>query len=127
MLQNKKEHPNVKSKLQPLNKNRKRYVFRQLIGSSPELATFVKPNRYGDESVDFAKPDAVKALNIALLIHHYELKYLDIPPAGAALRLVSCFAKAKEKTLSAVRSNWEPLAIWEKVAAIEFQLPFSDF
>jgi len=75
----KKEHPKVKSKLHPRNKNRERYDFKQLIGSSPELAQYVKPNIYGDESVDFANPDAVKALNKALLIHHYDLKYWDIP------------------------------------------------
>jgi len=75
----KKEHPKVKSKLHPRNKNRERYDFKQLIGSSPELAPYVKPNIYGDESVDFANPDAVKALNKALLIHHYGLKYWDIP------------------------------------------------
>jgi len=75
----KKEHPKVKSKLHPRNKNRERYDFKQLIGSSPELAQYVKPNIYGDESVDFANPDAVKALNKALLIHHYGLKYWDIP------------------------------------------------
>ena len=74
-----KEHPKVKSKLHPRNKNRERYNFIQLIESSPELAVFVKPNIYGDESVDFANPDAVKALNKALLIHHYGLNYWDIP------------------------------------------------
>jgi 23S rRNA (adenine1618-N6)-methyltransferase len=62
MLQNKKEHQKVKSELHPCNKNRGRYDFAQLIGSSPELAQYVKPNKYGDESVDFANPDAVKAL-----------------------------------------------------------------
>jgi 23S rRNA (adenine1618-N6)-methyltransferase len=75
----KKEHPKVKSKLHPRNKNRERYDFKQLIGSSSELAPYVKPNIYGDESVDFANPDAVKALNKALLIYHYGLKYWDIP------------------------------------------------
>jgi 23S rRNA (adenine1618-N6)-methyltransferase len=75
----KKEHPKVKSKLHPRNKNRERYDFRQLISSLPELKSFVKTNIYGDESVDFANPDAVKALNKALLIHHYGLKYWDIP------------------------------------------------
>jgi len=75
----KKEHPKVKSKLHPRNKNRERYDFSKLIESSPELTPFVKPNIYGDESVDFANPDAVKVLNKALLIHHYGLKYWDIP------------------------------------------------
>ena len=75
----KKEHPKVKLKLHPRNKNRERYDFKQLIGSSPELAPYVKPNIYGDESVDFANPDVVKALNKALLIYHYGLKYWGIP------------------------------------------------
>ena len=75
----KKEHPKVKSKLHPRNKNRERYDFKQLIRSYSELAAFVKPNVYGDESVDFASPDAVKALNKALLIHHYGLSYWNIP------------------------------------------------
>jgi 23S rRNA (adenine1618-N6)-methyltransferase len=80
MVQHKKEHPKIKTELHPKNKNRERYDFRQLIGSSPELALFVKPNIYGDESVDFANPDAVKALNKALLIHHYGITNWDIPP-----------------------------------------------
>ena len=75
----KKEHPEIKSKLHPRNKNRERYDFNQLIESSPELIPFVKPNIYGEVSVDFANPDAVKALNKALLIHYYGLKYWDIP------------------------------------------------
>jgi len=80
MLQNKKEHQKVKPELHPGNKNRERYDFRQLIGSSPELAQYVRPNIYGDESVDFANPDAVKALNKALLSHHYGITHWDIPP-----------------------------------------------
>jgi 23S rRNA (adenine1618-N6)-methyltransferase len=79
MLRNKKEHPKVKSKLHPRNKNRERYDFNQLIRSSPELAPYVKPNIYGDESVDFANPEAVKALNKALLMHHYGINNWDIP------------------------------------------------
>ncbi len=79
MLQKKKEHPQEKSKLHPRNKNRERYDFKQLIGSFPELASFVKPNLYGDESVDFADPEAVKVLNKALLLHHYSIGNWDIP------------------------------------------------
>jgi len=80
MLQKKKEHPTEKSKIHPRNKNRERYDFEQLIASYPELAPFVKPNRYGDESVDFADPEAVKALNKAILMHHYGICNWDIPP-----------------------------------------------
>lgn len=79
MFQNKKVHPTEKLKLHPRNKNRVRYDFRQLTGSLPELAQYVRPNIYGDESVDFANPDAVKALNKALLIHHYGITSWDIP------------------------------------------------
>ncbi len=77
---NKKEHPKEKSKIHQRNKNRERYDFKQLVGSSPELSPFVKPNIYGDESVDFANPEAVKALNKSLLIHHYGIHNRDIPP-----------------------------------------------
>jgi 23S rRNA (adenine1618-N6)-methyltransferase len=75
----KKEHPKVKAKLHPRNKNRERYDFSKLIMSSPELAAFVKPNIYGDDSVDFANPDAVKALNKALLMYHYGINNWEIP------------------------------------------------
>lgn len=78
-LQNKKEHPKVKSQLHPRSQHRERYNFEALIKSSPELAAYVAPNKYGDDSVDFFNPIAVKALNKALLIHHYGLKYWNIP------------------------------------------------
>ncbi len=78
MVHKKKEQPKEKSKLHPRNKNRERYDFRQLIESFPELATFVKPNIYGDESIDFADPQAVKALNKAILKHHYKVSW-EIP------------------------------------------------
>lgn len=75
----KKTHPKIKAELHPRNKHRERYNFDTLIKSSPELAPFVAPNKYGDESVDFFNPEAVKALNKALLIHHYGLEFWDIP------------------------------------------------
>ena len=79
MIQKKKEHPTEKPKLHPRNKNRERYDFKQLTGSFPELTSFVKPNIYGDESIDFANPEAVKVLNRALLQHHYSISSWDIP------------------------------------------------
>ena len=78
-LQEKKIHPKVKSELHPRSQHRERYNFKALIKSSPKLAIFVAPNKYGDESIDFFNPDAVKALNKALLIHHYKLEYWEIP------------------------------------------------
>ncbi len=70
---------NSKAKLHPRNKHRARYDFKQLIESCRELAPFVKLNDYGDESIDFFKPAAVKMLNKALLKYYYEIDNWDIP------------------------------------------------
>ena len=70
----------LKSKLHPRNKHRQRYDFKQLIATCPNLAPFVMPNKYGDESIDFFNPTAVKMLNKALLQHHYGIQYWEIPP-----------------------------------------------
>lgn len=71
--------PVEKTSLHPRNPHRGRYDFKQLIAASPELAAFVSPNAYGDESIDFADPAAVKALNRALLMSSYGIKEWDIP------------------------------------------------
>lgn len=68
-----------KTSLHPRNRHRGRYDFKQLVAASPELAAFVATNQYGDESIDFANPAAVKALNRALLIHGYGITGWDIP------------------------------------------------
>ncbi|MBT8220440.1 MAG: 23S rRNA (adenine(1618)-N(6))-methyltransferase RlmF, partial [Bacteroidia bacterium] len=47
--------------------------------SCPELTPFVKRNIYGDWSIDFFDPAAVKMLNNALLLHYYKIDYWDIP------------------------------------------------
>lgn len=76
---NKKVHPIVKSKLHPRNKNKERYDLKALVQSSPELEAFVALNKYGDESIEFSNPEAVKALNKAILKHHYNIDFWDIP------------------------------------------------
>jgi 23S rRNA (adenine1618-N6)-methyltransferase len=69
----------IKSELHPRNKNRERYDLNALIAVSPELATYVKPNKYGDDSVEFSNPLAVKLLNKALLNHYYGIEHWDFP------------------------------------------------
>lgn len=69
----------TKDNLHPRNLHRGRYDFAQLVAGSPELAEFVKVNEHGNETIDFADPSAVKALNRALLKHHYGIKDWDIP------------------------------------------------
>lgn len=65
--------------LHPRNLHRSRYDFPQLIKSCPQLEAFVFINPYGDQSVDFSDPEAVKTLNRALLIHFYKIAHWDIP------------------------------------------------
>ncbi len=68
-----------KSGLHPRNPHRFRYDFKALIVSCPELEKFVSINKFGDESIDFANPDAVKTLNRAILKHFYQISLWDIP------------------------------------------------
>jgi 23S rRNA (adenine1618-N6)-methyltransferase len=75
----KKELTTKKLKLHVRNKHRERYDFDKLIGACSELAKYVKPNKFGDLSIDFFNPDAVKALNKAILKCFYEIDW-DIPP-----------------------------------------------
>jgi 23S rRNA (adenine1618-N6)-methyltransferase len=69
----------LKEQLHPRNRFRAGYDFRLLIAGSPALAAFVARNAYGDESIDYANPEAVKALNQALLKHSYGLHTWDTP------------------------------------------------
>ncbi len=76
----KREHPPEKLELHPRNKHRQRYDFAALISSVPELEKFVAPNKWGDDSIDFADAEAVKTLNKSLLVHFYDVKDWEIPP-----------------------------------------------
>ena len=69
----------IKTALHLRNQHRERYDFNALIISYPPLASFVKPNTYVDASIDFANPQAVIALNKALLLHHYGVQNWHIP------------------------------------------------
>lgn len=69
----------MKTTLHLRNKHQSRYDFKQLIKATPELAAFVSLNKYGDESIDFANPKAVKCLNKALLAFFYHIAHWDIP------------------------------------------------
>jgi 23S rRNA (adenine1618-N6)-methyltransferase len=68
-----------KQELHPRNLHRSRYDFPELIKSYPQLERFVFTNPYGDLSVDFADPAAVKSLNAALLKKFYQIAHWDIP------------------------------------------------
>ncbi len=65
--------------LHPRNLHQGRYDLLALLETVPELKEIIFTNAYGQLSIDFANPDAVKLLNKALLLHFYELSYWDIP------------------------------------------------
>ncbi len=63
----------------PRNFHNDRYDFKALIKTNSDLQEFVKANKYGDLSIDFANPQAVISLNKALLAHFYGIKNYTIP------------------------------------------------
>jgi 23S rRNA (adenine1618-N6)-methyltransferase len=72
--------PGSKPGLHARNRHRGRYDFPRLIGGCPELAAFVAVNPYGDPSIDFSDPEAVKTLNRAILRCDYGVRHWDLPP-----------------------------------------------
>lgn len=65
--------------MHPSNKHQGHYDLEALSIANPTLKKFVKSNSHHDLSIDFADPNAVKALNKALLTHHYSIRDWDIP------------------------------------------------
>lgn len=68
-----------KTNLHPRNLDRFGYDFDQLITISPELEKFVSINEHAIKTIDFSNPEAVKALNKALLNTHFGIQNWDIP------------------------------------------------
>jgi 23S rRNA (adenine1618-N6)-methyltransferase len=75
----KEQKTTEKIRLHSRNKNRERYDLDALIAALPELKEHIKPNKYGDKSVNFANPIAVKLLNKALLKYYYGINHWDFP------------------------------------------------
>lgn len=69
----------MKKGLHPRNRHQGRYDFELLMADCEELRAFVVKNQYGDLSINFADPAAVKMLNRALLQHFYDVVGWDIP------------------------------------------------
>ena len=72
--------PAAKPGLHPRNRHREGYDFPALVQAEPSLAAFLTRNPAGGTTVDFADPAAVRALNRALLRHHYGVEGWDLPP-----------------------------------------------
>lgn len=72
----------AKSGFHPRNRFRGGYDFRRLALGSPSLRGFVRPNEHGDDSIDFANPAALRALNAALLADAYGIRGWELPPGA---------------------------------------------
>ena len=73
------KNKNNNSQLHPENVHQNGYHFPELIEAYPTLKEFVFVNKYGTETINFADPKAVKALNTALLFKHYNIQFWDFP------------------------------------------------
>ncbi len=80
-IKNKKRNVKQKSKakLHPRNKHQGRYNLQELANTNSDLKPFIFVNEHEIETLDFADPEAVKALNKALLLHFYNIKNWEIP------------------------------------------------
>ncbi|MGY0562929.1 MAG: RlmF-related methyltransferase, partial [Paraglaciecola chathamensis] len=65
--------------MHPRNLHRSGYPMAKLCQSYPALRAHLISVKSGQQSIDFANPDSVKALNAALLIHYYGMSMWDIP------------------------------------------------
>lgn len=57
----------------------KKYDFDLLTANHEALKPHVYVNEYQTQTIDFANPEAVKALNTALLLTHYHIKFWQFP------------------------------------------------
>ncbi|MBO3098235.1 23S rRNA (adenine(1618)-N(6))-methyltransferase RlmF [Gelidibacter pelagius] len=57
----------------------KKYDFDVLTKNHEALKSYVFVNDYQTQTIDFSNPDAVKALNTALLFTHYNVKFWEFP------------------------------------------------
>ena len=65
--------------LHPRNRHHNRYDLTALCEACPALSDFITLNPVGEQTINFADPQAVKTLNKALLAHFYAVKDWDIP------------------------------------------------
>ena len=68
-----------KSKINPRNKYQGKYDIKALVKACPELKSFITKNVSGEETIDFAQPEAVLLLNKGLLMTQYGLESYELP------------------------------------------------
>ena len=65
--------------MHPRNRNLERYQISELVACLPELGAYVQKSKRGEDTIDFARPEAVKLLNRAIILSDYGLKCWDFP------------------------------------------------
>jgi 23S rRNA (adenine1618-N6)-methyltransferase len=65
--------------MHPKNAHQARYDFKALVLAHPPLQAFVIKHPKAGETIEFADPLAVRALNQALLKHHYKVAFWELP------------------------------------------------
>lgn len=71
-----------KGDLHPRNRHSNGYDFDALTSAHAPLKEHVAPNKYGNLSINFFDPQAVRALNTALLKSYYDIEWWEIPPSA---------------------------------------------
>jgi 23S rRNA (adenine1618-N6)-methyltransferase len=67
------------SRLHPRNPHQGRYDLKALVALCPELTPHLTVNPSGEQTVDFRNEHAVRLLNQALLMQHYQVAHWNIP------------------------------------------------
>ena len=65
--------------LHPRNIHQGRYDLPALVAALPALKAFIMLNPRGEETINFSDEKAVLCLNQALLAHHYQIQFWQIP------------------------------------------------
>lgn len=115
----KEKKPQEKTRLHLRNKNRKPYDLGALKIAQPELSKYIKLNKHGAESIDFAQPDAVKFLNKALLKHYYGIKHWDFPNENLCPPIPGRADYIHHMADLLARSNFGELPKGEKIKALD--------
>ncbi|GAA4840861.1 23S rRNA (adenine(1618)-N(6))-methyltransferase RlmF [Algivirga pacifica] len=68
-----------KKALHPRNLHAEGYPLAALVETYPPLKDYLISTIGGEESIDFSNPDAVVALNKALLLHYYDIEEWELP------------------------------------------------
>lgn len=69
----------TKKNFHPNNIHDNGYNFEELLKANPALQSFVFENQYGNSTVDFSDPKAVKEINRSLLMGYYQIKIWEFP------------------------------------------------